>query len=114
MPNIAVFAESGDKLSTLSLEPSTLQNLNDYRSFLVELYGRARTIVRLFVDRRTVSRNESTHPLLLIKVIKGEADVVKRLDYSVLAVALSNHPTNECPIRIYFQDIVEDHNIRNL
>ena len=113
MPNIAVFAESGGELSTLSLAPSTLQNLYNYRSFLIELYGRARTIVRLFVDRREVSHNEDTVPSLFIKVIKGEEDVVKRLNYSVLATALSNHPTNECPIRIYFQDKVDDHNIRN-
>lgn len=114
MATIPIFAESGDELSTLTIEPTTLQNLYEHRSFFIELYGRARTILRLYVNRRAIPRNQVTVHSLLIKFIKGEEDVINRLDYSILAIALSNHPTSKHPIRIYFQDVIEDHNIRNI
>ena len=114
MADIAVITESGNILSTLSVAPSTLQNLYDYRSLLVELYGRACTIIRISVDRRTSPRNGTTCPQFLIKLIKGEPEIVKYLNYEALASALERVSTNDEPIRICCREKFEDHNIRNL
>lgn len=104
MPNIAVFAESGSLLGTVSLSTRTINILSECHVLIIELYGRARTICRLCAE----------HNKLLLTVLKGEPEVTERLDYSILANALERAPTTGCPLRIYFQDIIEDHNIRNL
>ena len=102
---LPVYSEAGAVLGTVSLTTHTINLLSEYHVLIIELYGRARTICQLHIKQADK---------LLLKVLKGEPEVTERLDYSVLATALEKAPVTGCPLRIYFQDVIEDHNIRNL
>lgn len=102
---ISVYSETGNVLGTVSLTTHTINLLSECHVLIIELYGRARTICQLHIKQTDK---------LLLKVLKGEPEVTERLDYSVLATALEKAPVTGCPLRIYFQDVIEDHNIRNI
>ena len=103
--NLSVCNEAGNVLGIVSLSTHTLNLLSECHVLIIELYGRAHTICQLHTKQADK---------LLLKVLKGEPEVTERLDYSVLATALERALTTGCPLRIYFQDVIEDHNIRNL
>ena len=103
--NLSVCNDAGNVLGIVSLSNHTLDLLSECHVLIIELYGRARTICQLHIKQADK---------LLLKVLKGEPEVTERLDYSVLATALERAPVTGCPLRIYFQDVIEDHNIRNL
>jgi hypothetical protein len=102
--NLSVCNKAGNVLGIVSLSNHTLDLLSECHVLIIELYGRTRTICRLYLEQNK----------LLLTVLKGEPEVTERLDYSVLSTALERAPTNGCPLRIYFQDVIEDHNIRNI
>ena len=114
MPSLAVYAESGAVLGTVTLQPHTLDTLFQCHSITLELYGRARTILKLCTDQCVSIVNGITCPQLLIKLIKGEPEVIEHLDYAALAYSLERVPFNGEPIRIYHREQFKDHNIRNI
>ena len=114
MPSLAVYVESGAAVGTVTLQSHTLDTLFECHSITVELYGRARTILKLCTNQCVSIVNGITCPQLLIKLIKGEQEVIDHLDYAALAYALERVPPNGEPIRIYHREQFEDHNIRNI